>query len=177
MHIGHPVRCPDGGSDSSDTQRLRAALRAFATGVTVITSAGDAGVCGVTANAFTSVSLAPPLVLVCLSAGTSVRTVAANGVFAVNVLCAEQEWLSRHFASPLRPRGRAAFRGVPHRAAATGAPILDGAGGWLDCRLSALHVAGDHHIAVGEVLDLDSDPSREPLVFHAGRYRALRDRD
>jgi flavin reductase (DIM6/NTAB) family NADH-FMN oxidoreductase RutF len=140
-----------------------------------VTSAGDEP-CGLTVNAFTSVSLAPPLVLVCLAAASSgSRTVVRNRVFAVNVLGADQEWLSRRFASPTRPRGSAAFRDVPHRAESTGAPILEGVACWLDCRLTTIHGTGDHVIAIGEVLAFDADASREPLVFHAGRYRVVRD--
>jgi flavin reductase (DIM6/NTAB) family NADH-FMN oxidoreductase RutF len=162
---------------SSDAERFRRALRAFTTGVTVVTSAGDEPPYGVTANAFTSVSLVPPLVLVCLNAASSAAgTVARNGVFAVNVLSSEQESVSRRFASPDRPRGLAAFAGVPYRTESTGAPILAGVACWLDCRLTAMHTAGDHVIAIGEVLGFDGDPSCEPLVFHAGRYRAVHDR-
>jgi flavin reductase (DIM6/NTAB) family NADH-FMN oxidoreductase RutF len=117
-------------------------------------------------------------VLVCLSAASSsARTIARNRVFAVNVLSADQEWLSRRFASPNRPRGSAAFGDVPHRPGSMGAPRLDGAVCWLDCRLTATQTAGDHIIVIGEVLGVESDPTREPLVFHAGRYRVVRDRD
>jgi flavin reductase (DIM6/NTAB) family NADH-FMN oxidoreductase RutF len=84
--------------------------------------------------------------------------------------------MSRRFASSTRPRGVAAFVDVPHRRASTGAPILDGVACWLDCRLRGMHAAGDHVIAIGEVLDFHGDPSRDPLVFHAGRYRVVRDR-
>jgi flavin reductase len=163
---------------SPDPARFRDALRTFATGVTIVTSAGDEPACGVTANAFTPVSLVPPLVLVCLSAASSAaRTITRNRVFAVNVLSADQEWLSRRFATPTRPRGSAAFGDVPHRPGSMGAPRLDGAVCWLDCRLTGTQTAGDHIIVFGEVLGFESDPSREPLVFHAGRYRVVRDRD
>jgi flavin reductase len=172
------ARCDRSPAAPADAQELRRALRRFATGVTVVTSAGDEPAYGVTANAFTAVSLAPPLVLVCLNAASSgTATIARNGVFAVNVLSCEQEWVSRRFAAPTRPRGLAAFVDVPHRSASTGSPILEDVACWLDCRLQDMHVAGDHVIAIGEVVGLDGDPSREPLVFHAGRYRTVRDRD
>lgn len=162
---------------SVDAATLRAAMRSFATGVTVVTTAGDGEPSGVTANAFSALSLTPPLVLVCLSATSStLRDIAANGVFAVNVLAERQEALSRGFASRDRPRGRAAFSDVSHRTAVTGAPIVEGVACWLDCRVAALHGAGDHVIAIGEVLALDCDRRRAPLVFHAGRYRVVRDR-
>lgn len=149
-------------------------MAAFATGVTVVTSAGEAPMCGMTVNSFTSVSLAPALILVCLGgASTTARAIERNGVFAVNVLGADQEWLARQFAAPGRLRGTAAFRRIPHHTAATGAPVLRGVAGWLDCRLAGCHVAGDHRIVIGEVLDLGRDPRRDPLVFHGGRYRGL----
>jgi flavin reductase (DIM6/NTAB) family NADH-FMN oxidoreductase RutF len=171
--LAQPLELPLG-----DAELLRSALQNFTTGVTVVTSAGEEAPCGVTANAFTSVSLVPPLVLVCLSADSSAaRTIAHNRVFAVNVLSADQEWLSRRFASPNRPRGDGAFRGVSHHAESTGAPILEGVACWLDCRLDGMQVAGDHIVAIGEVVGFDGDASRDPLVFHAGRYRVVRDRD
>jgi 3-hydroxy-9,10-secoandrosta-1,3,5(10)-triene-9,17-dione monooxygenase reductase component len=165
-------------TDSHRSERFRGALRSFATGVTVVTSAGPDGPCGVTVNAFTPVSLSPPLVLVCLNAESSAgRAIERDGVFAVNILSGEQESLSRRFASPTRPRGQAAFHGVAHRSGSTGAPLLDGVACWLDCRVSEFHRAGDHVVVIGQVCDFASDPGREPLVFHAGRYRVAQDRD
>ena len=145
--------------------------------MTVVTTAGEGHPSGVTANAFAAVSLAPPLVLVCLSATSStLREIARNGLFAVSVLSAGQEALSRRFASPGRARGAAAFADVPHRTAVTGAPIIDGAACWLDCHVADLHLAGDHVVAIGEVLAVASnEPALDPLVFHAGRYRAVSD--
>lgn len=158
--------------------RLRATLRSFATGVTVVTSAGDGESCGMTVNAFAPVSLKPALVLVCLGTDSATsHAIERHGVFAVNVLSARQQWLSRRFSAPDRPRGHDAFAGVAHRTGWTGAPILDGVASWLDCRLQAIHPAGDHVIALGEVLDLAGEAQREPLLFHDGRYRIVRDPD
>ncbi len=100
-------------------QELRQVLGSFATGVTVVTtSAGDHGF-GMTANSFSSVSLDPPLVLVCAIAGTQgSEVIARNGKFAVNIL-ADQEPISRFFASKDRPRGTDAFRDVSHQEFAT----------------------------------------------------------
>jgi len=155
---------------------FRGALGAFATGVTIVTTRGEAHPYGMTANAFSSVSLDPPLVLVCVkSFSEGADLIRANGVFAVNILAAEQEPLSRYFASKDRPRGRDAFGDIPHRTAASGSPILDGAVGYLDCALHASHEAGDHVIFIGEVLALDFNNDTAPLVFHAGGYRFLQD--
>jgi flavin reductase (DIM6/NTAB) family NADH-FMN oxidoreductase RutF len=153
---------------------FRAALGSFATGVTVITTRGEEQAYGMTANAFSSVSLDPPLVLVCAKSGAEgSEHIDTNGVFAVNVLAAEQEPLSRYFSSKDRPRGRDAFADVPHTTAVTGSPILDGVIGYLDCSLHETHSAGDHEIFIGEVLALATG-ALQPLLFYAGRYAFLR---
>lgn len=157
-------------------EEFRRTLGAFATGVTVITTHGAADAYGMTANAFSSVSLDPPLVLVCVISGThGADTIERNAVFAVNILRDDQEALSRYFASRDRPGGRAGFAAVPHTTAVTGSPILNEAGGFLDCRLVDSHEAGDHVIFIGEVVALGVDPDSAPLLFHHGRYRLVRD--
>lgn len=156
------------------SKELRATVGAFVTGVTVVTTRGEEHAYGMTANAFSSVSLDPPLVLVCVMANSEgSEHIAQNRCFAVNILHAEQEPLSRYFASRDRPRGRDAFRDVPHSTASSGSPILEGAIGYLDCRLHAEHDAGDHRIFIGEVLELGLDPDGQPLVFHGGQYRVI----
>jgi flavin reductase len=155
---------------------FRAAVGGFATGVTVVTTAGEGHGYGMTANAFSSVSLDPPLVLVCvITPSEGSNHITRNQCFAVNVLSASQEPLSRYFASRDRPRGQDAFRDVPHRTLVSGSPILDGAVAYMDCRLHASHEAGDHMIFIGEVVQLGLDPDGEPLLFHGGRYRAAVD--
>lgn len=155
---------------------FRATLGAFATGVTVITTRGQAHDYGMTATAFSSVSLDPPLVLVCVQTRVDGATIIPrNGNFAVNILSAGQEAISNYFASRDRPRGRDAFSEIAHRAAATGAPVLDGVAAFLDCRLIATHEAGDHLIFIGEVAALGVEPGLEPLLFHDSRYRVVSD--
>jgi flavin reductase (DIM6/NTAB) family NADH-FMN oxidoreductase RutF len=159
-----------------NTREFRSALGSFATGITVVTTRGDDEAFGLTANAFSSVSLDPPLVLVCVINGTrGSESIQQNGVFAINILGAEQEPYSRYFASKDRPRGKDAFSHVPHRTEITGAPILEGVAGYLDCRVHASHVAGDHIIFIGEVVGLGLDPAASPLLFHQGQYRYLTD--
>jgi flavin reductase (DIM6/NTAB) family NADH-FMN oxidoreductase RutF len=156
------------------SKEFRSTVGAFATGVTVVTTRGEEHAYGMTANAFSSVSLDPPLILVCvINPSEGAEHITRNGVFAVNILGVEQEPLSRYFASRDRPRGRDAFRDVPHRIAASGSPILDGAAAFMDCRLHAAHEAGDHLIFIGEVLELDVQDGGRPLVFHGGGYRLL----
>jgi flavin reductase len=155
---------------------FRNALGAFATGVTVITTQSGEHPYGMTANAFSSLSLDPPLILVCVkSSAEGSQIIDQNGVFAVNVLGAEQEALSRYFSSKERPRGVDAFREISHRRGRSGSPILEGVAAFLDCRVTARHPAGDHTIFIGEVLALGIDSSVEPLLFHLGQYRYLRD--
>jgi flavin reductase (DIM6/NTAB) family NADH-FMN oxidoreductase RutF len=156
------------GFNSTD---FRSALGVFATGVTVITSRGEDHAYGMTANAFSSLSLDPPLVLVCVISGTTgAETIERNRSFAVNILAADQEPISRYFSWKDRPRGAEAFEEIPHGTSATGCPIIEGAAGYLDCRLAAAHEAGDHVIYIGEVLALGYDSDVEPLVFHGGSY-------
>jgi flavin reductase (DIM6/NTAB) family NADH-FMN oxidoreductase RutF len=153
---------------------FRDAVGAFATGVNVITTRGEEHAYGMTANAFSSVSLDPPLILVCVGLAAEGRhAIERNNVFAVNILGAEQEPLSRYFASKERPRGRDAFRDVPHRVEVTGSPIIEGTLGFLDCALHAGHEAGDHMVFIGEVLALGTAADVAPLLFHAGGYRYL----
>ncbi len=153
---------------------FRSTVGSFATGVTVITTRGEEHAYGMTANAFSSVSLDPPLVLVCvISPSEGCDHIQRNGCFAVNVLHAEQEPISRYFASRDRPRGLDAFRDVPHRTGVTGSPILEGGIGYLDCQVHAEHAAGDHQIFIGEVLEIGCDPEGLPLVFHGGKYRLV----
>jgi flavin reductase len=158
------------------SKEFRSALGAFATGVTVITTGGEEHAYGMTANAFSSVSLDPPLVLVCAKIGAEgSKHIDRNGCFAVNILAVDQEPLSRYFSSKDRPRGRDAFRDVPHRTEVTPSPILEGVVAYLDCRLHETHTAGDHEIFIGEVLALRTNPDISPLLFYGGGYGFLRD--
>src|SRR4051794_29916457 len=107
-----------------DERSFRAALSAFATGVTIVTTGGRDSAYGMTATAVSSVSLKPPLVLVCASRdGRGAREIQRNRHFVVNVLGADHEHLSRHFSSPGRHRGDGAMTGVAHHLTAAGAPV------------------------------------------------------
>ena len=161
------------GRREFSSRELRNVLGAFPSGVTVITT-GVERPYGMTASAFSAVSLDPPLVLVCVNNGTEgCECIEHNRAFAVNILSSDQEPLSRYFASKDRIRGPDTFNHIPHRTAVTRSPILDGAAAFLDCRLHASHLAGDHTIFIGEVVAIDADPQTPPLVFHLGSYRRL----
>jgi flavin reductase (DIM6/NTAB) family NADH-FMN oxidoreductase RutF len=115
------------------------------------------------------------LVLVCLNeAGRGIGLIERAGAFAVNVLSAGQQDISRWFANRYRPAGPAMFDGVPFEPGVTGCPILVDATASFDCRLRQSHRAGDHLIVLGEVVVLEHRPQLEPLIFHAGNYKSLR---
>ncbi len=174
MTAARRKQATSGDSGVFTSRDFRDAVGGFATGVNVVTTWGEDHAYGMTASAFSSVSLDPPLILICIgSSATGSEMVRRNGVFAVNILSAPQEPLSRYFASRERPRGRNAFRAVAHRKEITGSPILEGAAGYLDCAVHAEHAAGDHVIFIGEVLALGVDPDAQPLLFHGGEYRFL----
>jgi len=154
---------------------FRGAMGSLPTGVTVVTAASsDGDMHGLTVNSFSSVSLDPMLVLVCLNeTSRGVGLIERTGAFAVNVLSAGQREVSRWFASACRPPGPAMFDGVPFEPGVTGCPVLAGAVASFDCRLRQSHRAGDHLIVLGEVVALVHRPQLEPLVFHAGSYTSL----
>jgi 3-hydroxy-9,10-secoandrosta-1,3,5(10)-triene-9,17-dione monooxygenase reductase component len=155
-----------------DERAFRETVGHFPTGVTVVTAAGEHGPAGLTTNAFTSLSLDPPLVLVCFdSHSRTLPVVRETRRFAVNVLASDQQELARVFASKRVHAEK--FEAVTHTVD-HGVPVLDGALAWIACDLQALHPGGDHEIGVGAVTALGHDPAREPLLFFAGAYRALR---
>jgi 3-hydroxy-9,10-secoandrosta-1,3,5(10)-triene-9,17-dione monooxygenase reductase component len=150
-----------------DAKAFRRALGRFPTGVTVVTTRGpDGGFVGLTANSFNSVSLDPPLVLWSIGKQqTSLPAFRQAGVFAVNVLAANQIALSQRFASPIPDR----FRDVPTFRAETGAPLLEGTSAWFDCALHHSYDGGDHLIFVGRVLACHAE-ARPALVYADGQY-------
>ncbi len=152
---------------------FRHAIGHFATGVTVVTSLGpDGQPVGTTASAVTSLSLDPPLVLVCLDrASLTLRAVRAHGAFVVNVLAAPQQHLSANFA---RRGPAAAWDGVRHRPGPTGSPRLEGVLAALECTVENSLPGGDHEIVVGRVRDVEtSDGGTAPLLFWRGVYSSL----
>jgi flavin reductase len=160
-----------------DVSAFRAAMGSFPTGVTVVTVAsGERTMHGMTVNSFSSVSLDPMLVLVCLNATSrGLGLIEEAGAFVVNVLSAGQQDVSRCFADRHRPVGPMMFDGVPFDPGLTGCPVLAGAAASFECRLRQAHPAGDHLIVLGEVVALVHRPHLEPLIFHAGTYKWLGD--
>jgi flavin reductase len=157
-----------------DAVAFRSVLGRFATGVGVMTTSRDGIPHAMTVNAFTSVSLAPPLVLVCVERATVMaEEVTKAEAFAVSFLGADAAALSTRFSDPARAMGHEQFAGVATRPEVTGAPVLEGGLGWLDCRLWDTHDGGDHLIVVGEVVALDVGPEDEPLLYYRSRYGRL----
>lgn len=157
--------------DSVDTTLLRRAFGTFATGVTVVTVGGDSPH-GMTANSFSSVSLTPALVLVCVDKGAAMHEMLRTSPgFGISVLAGHQERVARHFASRSRPLGVAQFHAVDWRPGEhTGAPLLEDAIARFECRRWASYEAGDHTVFVGELLSVDTSVEDEPLLFHKGRF-------
>lgn len=161
---------------SVDPDQFRRAMSEFATGVTVVMVQRGDRMHGMTANAFTSLSLDPPLVLFCVGKQARMATFleGAQG-FVINVLSADQESVSNHFA------GRPQFTGEDIGTLRRGpiAPMVPGALVSISCELEELHEGGDHWIVVGRVVridELDSPWPRPPLVYFRSRYASLFER-
>lgn len=165
---------PGYATTSAPSVALREVMRSFATGVVVLTTAGER--ChGMTANSFTSVSLDPPLVLCCVSRSATMHdAIAATRRFAVSILDADQEHLARYFTDRRRPRGSAQFEHVNSAPGpVTGAPVLAGALASLECVLTESYLAGDHSIFIGEVVGSHWRSCESALLFFGGAYHGL----
>ena len=142
----------------------------FTTGVTVITTIDKAGApYGLTANAFASLSLTPPLALICIDKNVQCYPhFNESKLFAVNVLGEGQEELSRRFAT----KGIEKFNGIPWRKGASGLALLEGAISHIECKVVHTYDGGDHTIYVGEILSASASGDR-PLIFFRGKYHRL----
>jgi flavin reductase (DIM6/NTAB) family NADH-FMN oxidoreductase RutF len=151
------------------SDEFRRALGQFASGVTAVTTRdGQGRPLGLTVSAFCSVSLQPPLVLVCVDRTSEAHgAFRESGLFGVSVLSEGQEEISRRFAWPGDTKFDAGL--IPGR---TGVPLVKDALVHLECRLSAAHEAGDHTVFVGEILETAVRAGR-PLLYHRGLYRRL----
>lgn len=154
-----------------DSRTLRDALGCFATGVTVVTCLNDEGEpAGITVNSFTSVSLDPPLLLVCLhKQAASATTLVEASHFAINVLQTGQQPASITFSTRVEDR----FGSTPWSCGEAGAPILKDSLGVFECERFAVYDGGDHHILVGQVVKASFDTGLDPLLYFRGRYRRL----
>jgi flavin reductase (DIM6/NTAB) family NADH-FMN oxidoreductase RutF len=169
-----PTPPADGVPGSAEA--LRHVMGQFASGVTIVTAVRDGVRHAMTATAVCSVSLNPPLILVCVSKASRFHAaITETEAWAVSLLAAGQEAIARHFANRGRDLGTQ-FDRVPHSLApASRAPLIDGALAWLDCTTFATHDGGDHTIVVGQVVRASrtgelEDPGAPPLTYFRGAY-------
>ncbi|MBG93067.1 MAG: flavin reductase [Chloroflexi bacterium] len=157
---------------SVDSRSFRDTMGIFATGVTVVTLESEE-LYGMTANAFSSLSLDPPLILICVAKTASMHTaLAGTSSFAVNILGENQEDISTLFAK--HGRMEEPLSGTPYHTGVLGTPILDGCIAFAECKIRDQFPGGDHTIIVGEVVDFASNNSDDdPLLFFKGKYRKL----
>jgi flavin reductase (DIM6/NTAB) family NADH-FMN oxidoreductase RutF len=152
---------------AASTAEFKAAMRHFPTGVTVVTSIREGEPRGVTVSSFASVSLDPPLVLICINReARSYLYIATSKIFCVNILGGDQRALAQRFAGKLREHQ---FEGVEYDIEATGAAVLRGAVAHLDCEVVEEHHAGSHSIFIGRVLSCTSR-SGSPLGYYNGDF-------
>ena len=154
-----------------DPRTLRDALGCFGTGVTIVTCLDPEGKpSGITVNSFTSVSLDPPLLLVCIhKKSVAAETLTTGSCFAVNVLQREQQPASISFSTRAEDR----FGNTRWSCGEAGAPILEESLCVFECERYAVHDGGNHHILVGKVVKASFDTSMDPLLFFRGSYRRL----
>jgi flavin reductase (DIM6/NTAB) family NADH-FMN oxidoreductase RutF/DNA-binding IclR family transcriptional regulator len=160
-------------SSQIDPERFREVLGQYPTGVVVVTAMGPAGdALGMTVGSFTSVSIDPPLVAFLPSKmSSSWRSLReSGGSFCVNVLSSDQEDVCRAIA--MRKHNK--FDGIPWFTSRGGNPVVAGTVAYIDCELEAMHDAGDHHIVVGRVLELEVMNGSYPLLFFRGGYGSFR---
>jgi flavin reductase (DIM6/NTAB) family NADH-FMN oxidoreductase RutF len=165
---------PEAPADVTDRRLLRRAFGTFATGVTVVTVGGGSPH-GMTANSFASVSLDPPLLLVCVERDAIMhRALLDTGRFGVSVLASHQETVARHFADRQRPFGIKQFDivdWVPGEHSA--APLILGALAHFECRLWRTYEGGDHTIFIGRLLAMRRDAESAALLFHCGQFHQV----
>ena len=155
-----------------DSKEQRRILGKFATGVTVASTKVGDETWGMTANAVTSLSLTPPLVILCVQKDSQSHSkFTAGGCFALNILAADQQEISDRFAY----KGPKDFSGLDTKSAETGAPILNGALGWVDCKLKEILPGGDHDIFIGEIVAGEAEDEGQPLLYVGGKYAQLDD--
>lgn len=173
LRLGEHSRIPDDPAAAERARRFRDVLGLFCSGVTVVTSLSDGEPVGMTCQSFSSVSLEPPLVM--FSPAKTSRAwplMRQAGFFCVNVLAADQADLSNGMAT----KGENKFDGVEWTTASTGAPVLRGVLGYVDCRVEKVIEAGDHYVVLGRVQELgfgdgtEEKSATDPLLFFRGRY-------
>ncbi|MDP9467388.1 MAG: flavin reductase family protein [Chloroflexota bacterium] len=165
------------GAEPTEEDRgrwLRGMMGRFATGVTVVAARHGPLLAGMTANAISSISVDPPLLMASINrrSETHVAIVGSHS-FAVSVLGADQQAIAECFALPTTAGKLQRFCDAAWHEAETGSPILDGAIAYFDCRLSESHAAGTHSIFIGEIVAAGFEENGEPLLWYGSRYRRI----
>lgn len=162
---------------SFDPSLFRHTMRLWATGVTIVSTARNDQLFGMTVSSFTSVTLEPPLILVCLQkAGETSAAIMESGFFSVSMLAEGQEATSNRFAGLERvAEGNSRFAGLDVIYAETGAPILSDSMGWLDCTIQQVLDGSTHHVLLGKVVAAsgEEDHHPKPLLYYNREYRKL----
>lgn len=149
-----------------DDKTFKEALRQWVAGVTIITTAHNGELRGMTASSFTSVSLEPHLILIAIAESASPHAlIKQSGIFAANILHIGQVAWAKRFAG-MTPEITDRFFDINYTTAETGAPILPDIIGWVDCRVHSTHKAGDHAIFVGEVVAAQGIGEKPPLLYY-----------
>ena len=167
MRLGERTPIPDDPESAARARRFRDVLGLFASGVTVVTSMADGAPVGMTCQSFSSVSLEPPMVMFCPAKTSRAWPMMQRaGFFCVNILAGHQSEVSQAMAT----KGSDKFEGVDWRPASTGAPLLEGVLGYVDCTVHSVHEAGDHYVVLGRVKELGFGDDGQPLLYYRGAY-------
>jgi flavin reductase (DIM6/NTAB) family NADH-FMN oxidoreductase RutF len=161
----------------ADAELFKQSARRFASGVTVVTTEENGLIYGLTVSAFSTLSIDPLLVLVCIRTGNRLTDmITSSGRFAVNILREEQRSVSQYFATPSREPQPASdgFPEIPTVVDQSGAPVIFGSLAYFDCEVQEFHADGDHTIFIGSVVGAGSMDGA-PLVYFDGNYRGVRD--
>ncbi len=148
---------------------LKQAMRYYPQGVTVVTASPESGPTGMTVSSFTSVSLAPPLVLISIAKGSAMHDLFRSAKsYAVNFLADDQKSVSDRFAGRTTAKDR--FEGIRFSKGVTGSPIISGARAVIECKAWQVYEGGDHSILVGEAVSAKTLNSKRPLIYYSQQY-------
>jgi flavin reductase (DIM6/NTAB) family NADH-FMN oxidoreductase RutF len=157
-----------------DDHLLKDTLARWASGVTVVTTIHEGQFKGTTASSFSSVSIQPPLVLICLAQKLYTHTLLqATAKFAINILAEDQRYVGELFAG-MHPEVQDRFSVLQVQTGETGCPLIIGSAGWLECITEQEVTAGDHTIFIGRVVAADASGSNQPLVYHNRQWGGFR---
>lgn len=156
-----------------DSEQLRAAMRAWTTGVTVVTAAYNGVTHGMTVNSFASISLEPALIAISLQCTSRTRElVVKSGAFGLTILSIEQQAISDLFAGRTDNSGDR-FANVKTKTLITGAPLIEGSLAWMDCHVAHTYDGGTNTLFIGEVVSARSEGEGTPLIYHNRSYWKL----